>query len=68
MAKLEQTSQEKILMSQILIPKRAHQIVEHAYDQTVHFYMSQNDNHSGDAISFDYASPPPLYTFKSYEW
>ena len=48
----------KILMSPILIQKRAHQIVGHAYHQTAHFFMSQNDHHLGDAINFDYASPP----------
>ena len=32
-AELKQTSQAKILMSSILIRKRAHQIVEHAYHQ-----------------------------------
>ena len=31
MAKFRQTALVKILMSQILIRKRAHQIVEHAY-------------------------------------
>ena len=43
-------------MSPILIQKRAHQIVEHAYQQTAYFFMSQNDHHLGDAINFDYAS------------
>ena len=60
-AELKQTAQEKILMSPILIRKRAHQIVEHAYHQTVYFFMSQNNHHLGDAINFDYiSSPPPL--------
>ena len=59
MAKLEQTAQAKILMSPILIRRRAHQIVEHAYDETAHFFMTQNDHHLGDAISFDYVSPLP---------
>ena len=40
-AKLKQTAQAKILMSQILIRKRAHQIVEHAYHQTANFLMSR---------------------------
>ena len=31
MAELKQTAQANILMSQILIRKRAHQIVEYAY-------------------------------------
>ena len=56
MAALKQTAQAKILMSQILIQKRAHQIVEHAYHQIAHFFMSQNDHHLGDAINFDYVS------------
>ena len=41
MTELKQTAQSKILMSQILKQKRAHQIVEHAYHQTAHFFMSQ---------------------------
>ena len=70
MAELKQTAQAKILMSPILIQKRAHQIVEHAYHHTAHFFMSQNDHHLGDAINFDYASFPlsPPYFFKNYEW
>ena len=61
MTEFKQSAQEKILMSQILIRKRAHQIVEHIYHQTAHFFMSQNDHHLGDAINFDYvSSPPPL--------
>ena len=36
-AELKQTGQAKIVMSPILIRKRAHQIVEHAYHQTAHF-------------------------------
>ena len=56
-------------MSPISIRKRAHQIVEHAYYQTAHFFMSQNDHHLGDAINFDYVSfpslpPPPLSSLK----
>ena len=62
-AELKQTAQAKILMSGILIRKRAHQIVEHAYRQTAHFFMSQNDHHLGDAINFDYVSSPPFSTF-----
>ena len=57
-AELKQTAQAKILMSPILIRKRAHQIVEHAYHQTAHFFISQNDEHLGDAINFDYVSLP----------
>ena len=37
-AKLKQTAQAKILVSPILIRKRAHQIVQHAYHQTAHFF------------------------------
>ena len=59
MAKLKQTAQAKILMSQILIQKQAHQIVKHACYQTVHFFVSQNDNHLGYAINFYYVSSPP---------
>ena len=59
MAELKQTAQAKILMSPTLIRKRAHQIVEHAYHQTAHFFMRQNDYHLGDAINFDYVSSPP---------
>ena len=48
-------------MSVILMRKRAHEIVEHAYHQTAHFFMSQNDHHLGETINFDYvsSSPPP---------
>ena len=60
-AELKQRVQAKILMSPILIQKRDHQIVEHAYHQTAYFFMSQNDHHLGDAINFDYvSSTPPL--------
>ena len=59
MAKLKQIALEKILMSQMLIRKRAHQIVEHAYYQTAHFFPSQNDYNLGDAINFDCVSPAP---------
>ena len=45
------------------IRKRAHQIIEHTYHQTAHFFMNQNDQHLGDAINFDYVLPPPLYSF-----
>ena len=66
MAELKQTALAKILMSPILIQKQAHQIVEHAYDLTVHFFMSQNHHHLGAAINFDYVSflPPPLTYLK----
>ena len=57
-AELKQTAQAKILMSPILIRKRAHQIVEHAYHQTAYFFMGQNDHQLGDAINFDYVSSP----------
>ena len=40
MAELKQTALAKILMSLILIQKRAHQIVEHAYYQIAHFFMN----------------------------
>ena len=51
----------KMLMSPILIQKRAHQIVKHAYHQTAHFFMSQNDHHLVYAINFDYVSSPPIF-------
>ena len=54
MAKLKLIAQAKILMSTILIRKRAHQIVEYAYHQTAHFFMSQKRPPLGDAINFDY--------------
>ena len=57
MAELKQTNQAKILMSPILIRKRAHQIVEHAYRQTAHFFTSQDDQHLGDAINLDCFTP-----------
>ena len=62
---LKQTALAKILMSPILIQKRAHQIVEHAYHQTAHFFMGQNNHHLRDAINFDYVSSPlsPLLLF-----
>ena len=67
MAELKQTVQAKILMSQILIRKRAHQIVERAYHQAAHFFMSQNDRHLGDALNFDYVSlPPSPYSFNPF--
>ena len=68
MAELKQATLAKILMPPILIQKRAHQIVEHAYHQTAHFVVSQNDHHLGDAINFDYVSSSPPYSFKNYEW
>ena len=63
MAELKKTAQAEILMSPILLPKRAHQIVEHAYHHTAHFFMSQNDHHLGYAINFDYVSSPPSLLF-----
>ena len=62
MDELRQIALAKILMLPILIPKRVHQIVEHAYRRIAHFFMSQNDHHLGDAINFDYVSSPPLYS------
>ena len=64
MAKLKLTAQAKILMSPILIPKRAHQIVKHANHHTAHFFMGQNDQHWGDAINFAYVSSIPLNFLK----
>ena len=55
---LKHTAQAKILMSPILIRKRAHQIVEHAYHQTAYFFISQSDHHLGYVINFHYVSPP----------
>ena len=49
-------AQAKILMSPLLLRKRAHQIVEHAYHQTANFLMGQNDHHLGNTINFDYVS------------
>ena len=60
MAELKQTALAKILMSPIVIPKRAHQIGEHAYHHTAHFCMGQNDHHLGYAINFGYVSSLPL--------
>ena len=62
MAELKQTNLAKILTSPVLMRKRAHQIVEHAYRQTAHFFMSQNDHHLGDAIKLGYVSSPPSLT------
>ena len=66
MAELKQAALAKILMSPILIRKRAHRIVKHVYHQTAHFFMSQNDHYLGDAINFDHVSSPPHDTFKNY--
>ena len=41
MAELKQTAQKNILMTPILMQKRAHQIIEHAYRQTALFFMDQ---------------------------
>ena len=62
-AELKQTAQAKILMSQILMRKQAHQIVEHAYHQTAHFFMSQNDHYLGYVINFDNVLSPPSLLF-----
>ena len=56
-----------MLMSPVLIPKRAHQIVEYAYHQMAHFFNCQNDHHLGDAINL-IMFHPARYSFKSYEW
>ena len=61
-AELKQTAQAKILKSPILIRKRAHQFVKHAYHQTAHFFYCQNDHHLGYAINFDYVSSPSPYS------
>ena len=58
-AELKQAAQAKILMSPILIRKRAHQIVEH---QTANFFMSQNNHPLVDPINFDYVSSLPPIT------
>ena len=58
MTELKQTAQVKILISPILMQRRVHQTVEHAYHQTAHFFMNQNDHHLGDVINFDYDSLP----------
>ena len=58
LAELKQTAQAKIIVSQILIQKRAHQIVEHVFHHIAHVFNYQNDHHLGDAIHFDYVSPP----------
>ena len=65
MTELKQTAQVEILMSPILILKRAHQIVEHAYHHTAHFFMGQNDHHLGYAINFDYVSSYPSLLFQN---
>ena len=44
--------------------KRAHQIIEHAYHQTAHFFESKQPP-LGGAINFIYVSPPS-YSFKTY--
>ena len=64
MAELKQAAKAKISMSQILIQKRAHQIVKHGHHQTAHFFMGQNDYHLGDAVSFNYVSSSPLTHLK----
>ena len=67
MIKLKKIAQEKILMSQILIQKRA---TNKPTTKIAHFFNCRNDHHLGDAINFDYVSPSPRppYTFKNYEW
>ena len=44
MDELKQTARVEILISPILIRKRAHQIVKHAYHQTAYFFMSGNNH------------------------
>ena len=56
-AKLKQKAQPKNLMSQIKIPKEAHQIVKYAYHKIAHFFNRQNDQHLGAAIIFDCFTP-----------
>ena len=65
-AELKQTAQAKILMLQILIPKRAHQVVKLSYHSLAHFFNCQNDHHFGDVMNFDYVLP--LLSFKNYKW
>ena len=64
-AELKQTALAKILMSPILMQKRAHQIVKHAYHQTACFFMSQNDHHLGYAINLAMFHLPPPYSFQN---
>ena len=65
MVELKQIAQAKILMFPVLIRKRAHQIVEHAYHQTAHFFMTQNDHHWATPSILTVLSPP--YSIKNYK-
>ena len=66
--RIKQTAQAKTLMSPILIQKWAHQIVEHAYHHTAHFFMDQNDHHWATpsilSILTMFYLPPPLTLLK----
>ena len=64
MAELKQTAQAKILISQILIQKRAHQIVKQAYHHTAPLFYCQNDHHLDDAINFHCVSRALLTLLK----
>ena len=57
-------------MSPILIRKRAHQIIEHAYHQTAHFFMSQNDHIRAkpSVLTMLQLTLITPYTFINYEW
>ena len=61
MAELKQTAQAKILISPILIRKGAPPIHEICLSLNSSFFMSQNDYHLGNAINFNYVSPPFLH-------
>ena len=41
--------------------KAGHRIAQHAYHQTAHLFMSQNDHYLSNTINFNYVSPPPLH-------
>ena len=56
-AELKQRAQAKILMSPILIENRVHQIVDDAYHQIPHFFMSQTTT--------IWTTPPVLLCFTS---
>ena len=63
-AELKQTAHAKILMSPILMRKRAHHIVENAYHQTAHFFMSQKRPPFGRRHQFRLCFTSPLLLFK----
>ena len=60
-AKLKQTAQAKILMSPILIQKRAQKIVENAYHQTAYSFKSQTTTiwAMPSILTMFYLPPPP---------